>query len=412
MERRVVITGMGVISPLGLSLDEHWEGLRAGRSGVTRITRFDPSPFTSQIGGEVKGFSPEPLISRKEARRLDRFVQYAIVAMEEAVAGARLRETGFDPDRTGIIVGSGVGGIETLTTQHAVLQKSGPGRVSPFFVPMMIADMAPGMMAMRFGAKGPNWAAVSACASSAHAMGEAYRAIRHGTADVMLSGGCEAPICELSFAGFCSMRALSCRNDEPERASRPFDKGRDGFVMAEGAGIVVLEELNHARARGVEILAEVVGYGATADAYHITAPAPNGEGAARAMALALKDGGLKPTDVDYINAHGTSTELNDLTETQAIHTVFGDHSRFLLVSSTKSMIGHLLGAGGVVELVSTVMMLREGWVHPTINLEDPDPRCDLDYVPGSGRDAAIRVAISNSLGFGGHNVALAVRTFE
>ncbi len=412
MARRVVITGMGVVSPLGLSVERHWEGLREGRSGISRVSRFDPSEFSSQVAGELKGYSPEPALSRKEARRMDRFIQYAVVAMEEAAGQARLRETGFDADMTGVVIGSGIGGIETLTAGHSALLKSGPGRVSPLCVPMMIADMAPGMIAMRLGAKGPNYATVSACASSAHALGEAFRIVRDGTADIMISGGSEAPICPFAFAGFCSMRAVSRRNDDPEKASRPFDKGRDGFVIAEGAGVLVLEELEHALERGAEPLAEMIGYGATADAYHITAPAPNGEGAARAMAAALKDAGLEPEDVDYINAHGTSTQLNDLTETQAIHTVFGDHAASLMVSSTKSMIGHLLGGAGVVELLSTVLMLKNAWVHPTINLEDPDPQCDLDYVPLEGREAPIRIALSNSLGFGGHNVSLAVRKFE
>jgi len=412
MARRVVVTGMGVLSPLGLSVERHWEGLREGRSGISRLTRFDPSEFSSQMAGELKEYVPEPALSRKEARRMDRFVQYAVVAMEEAAGQARLRETGFDEDTTGVVIGSGIGGIETLTAGHSALLESGPGRVSPLCVPMMIADMAPGMIAMRLGAKGPNYATVSACASSAHALGEAFRTVRDGSADIMISGGSEAPICPFAFAGFCSMRAVSRRNDDPERASRPFDKGRDGFVIAEGAGILILEELGHALERGAEPLAEMIGYGATADAYHITAPAPNGEGAARAMAAALKDAGLRPEDVDYINAHGTSTQLNDLTETQAIHTVFGDHASSLMVSSTKSMIGHLLGGAGVVELVSTILMLRNAWVHPTINLEDPDPKCDLDYVPLEGREAPIRIALSNSLGFGGHNVSLAVRKFE
>jgi 3-oxoacyl-[acyl-carrier-protein] synthase II len=331
------------------------------------------------------------------------------VAAEEAVAHAKVREGGVTPERSGVIFGSGIGGIQTLTAQHSVLRDDGPGRVSPFFVPMMIADMAPGLISMRCNLRGPNFATVSACASAAHAIGEAFRTIRHGFADLMIAGGSEASICPLSYAGFCSMKALSRRNHDPAGASRPFDQERDGFVMGEGAGVLVLEELEHARARGVEPLAEIGGYGASADAYHMTAPDPDGDGAARAMAAALLDANLRPDEVSYINAHGTSTKLNDVTETLAIHRVFGGHASRLAVSSTKSVIGHLLGASGAVELVATIMMIREGWIHPTLNLEHPDPQCDLDYVPLVGRNADISAALSNSFGFGGHNVSIVVR---
>lgn len=412
MSRRVVITGMGVLTPIGLSVPAFWESLRAGVSGIDRITKFDPEGFDSHIGGELKGFTHDHCIEPKEARRLDSFVLYAICAAEEAVAQSRLRETGYDGSRMGVVIGSGIGGIGTLTANYDVLRDRGPRRVSPFMIPMMIPDMAPGLLSIRLGAKGPNFATVSACASSAHALGESYRLIRYGVTDLMVSGGGEASICPLSYAGFCNMKALSTRNDDPSHASRPFDAGRDGFVMAEGAGVLVLEELEHALKRGATPFAEIIGYGSTADAYHITAPQPDGEGAARAMKAALSEAGMKPSDVDYINAHGTSTQLNDQMETAAIKTVFGEYASSLMVSSTKSMTGHLLGAGGAVELVASVLMIQHGWVHPTINYTDPDPSCDLDYVPNTGRDADITVALSNSLGFGGHNVTLAIRRFS
>ncbi len=409
MPRTVVITGMGALTPIGLSVPAFWQALRRTESGIARVTRFDPSGLDSQIGAELKGFDPDPWIPKKEARRLDPFLQYAIVASEEAAAQARLREGGFDPERAGVIFGSGIGGIQTLVAQHDVMREAGPGRVSPFFVPMMIADMAPGLLSMRYNLKGVNYATVSACASSAHAIGEAFHAIRCGRADLVLAGGSEAPICPLSYAGFCAMKALSRRNDDPQAASRPFDVDRDGFVMGEGAGVLILEEAEHARRRGVEPLVEVAGYGASADAYHMTAPDPDGDGAARAMASALADAGIRPEEVAYINAHGTSTKLNDVTETLAIRRVFGPHASKLMVTSTKSLIGHLLGASGAVELIATVLMMREGWVHPTFNLHHPDPECDLDYVPLAGRDADVPVAMSNSFGFGGHNASIVVR---
>ncbi|MBN1424556.1 beta-ketoacyl-ACP synthase II [Candidatus Fermentibacteria bacterium] len=409
MPHRVVVTGMGALTPLGLSVQELWDGIRLGNNGITRLSRFDPSAFDSQIAGELKGFDPEPILTKKEARRMDLFLQYAVVAAEEAVRGARIAETGFVSPRAGVIFGSGIGGIQTLTSQHDVLLKDGPGRVSPFFVPMMIADMAPGLISMRHGLRGVNFATVSACASAAHAVGEAFRAVQHGHADLMIAGGSEASICPLSYAGFCSMKALARRNHDPQGASRPFDRDRDGFVMAEGAGALVLERLEHALARGVEPLAEIAGYGASADAYHMTAPDPEGVGATQAMAEALHDAGISPDAVDYINAHGTSTKLNDVTETLAIHRVFGPHATSLMVSSTKSMLGHTLGASGAIELIATILQIRHGWVHPTANLENPDPQCDLDYVPLVGRTADISVALSNSFGFGGHNASIVVR---
>ncbi len=412
MSYRVVVTGMGVLSPVGLSVGSFWKSLIEGRGGVGTITRFDASALDVRIAAELKGFDPSEYMEAKEIKRTDPFVQYAMAAGKQAAAQAGLKTEKVDPFRFGVIIGSGIGGITTLENQHTVLQTRGPSRVSPFFVPMMIVDMASGQLSMEFGAKGSNFATVSACSSGAHAIGEAYRLIRDGELDVMLAGGAEAPITPLSMAGFASMKAISARNDDPDHASRPFDRDRDGFVMGEGAGIVVLERLEHARARGVKVLAEMVGYGSTADAYHMTAPAPGGEGAARAMRLALQSGAIPPTDIDYINAHGTSTPLNDKFETMAIRTVFGDHANRLCVSSTKSMTGHLLGAAGGIELVACVLACDEGLIPPTINYENPDPECDLDYVPNEARRRPIRNALSNSLGFGGHNVTLVVRKFE
>ncbi|MBU1702497.1 MAG: beta-ketoacyl-ACP synthase II [Candidatus Eisenbacteria bacterium] len=411
MKRRVVITGLGVLSPVGLNTGDFWDSLIEGRSGITRITKFDPSAFSAQIAGELKGFDPVACLGAKEARRTDAFVQYALVAAQEAFDHGKLKSEGIDPERFGVIIGSGIGGINTLETQHSVLMERGPDRVSPFFVPMMIADMASGQVSMKMNAKGPNFATVSACASGAHAIGEAFRVLREGLADVMLTGGAEAPLSPLALAGFCSMKALSTRNDDPERASRPFDKDRDGFVMAEGAGILLLETLEFAKARGATILAELCGYGATADAHHLTAPAPGGEGAARAMKGAMAEAGMKPEDVDYINAHGTSTPLNDRFETMAIQHVFGAHAKKLMVSSTKSMTGHLLGAAGGIETVACVQSLLTDIVPPTINYENPDPDCDLDFVPNEARRKPVQVILSNSLGFGGHNVSLLLKKY-
>lgn len=412
MARRVVVTGFGLITSLGIDSETSWKGILSGTSGIGPITRFDTSNFSSRFAGEVKGFDPLLYIDRKEVRRMDLFLQFGMGASVMAVRHAKLDVNGLDLERFGVIVGSGIGGISTIEVQHTRYMQGGPGRISPFFVPMMISDIASGRISMLFGAKGPNYCTVSACASGSHAIGDAYRWVKFGDADVMIAGGTEAAITEMSLGGFCSMKALSSRNDEPEKASRPFDAQRDGFVLGEGAGIVILEELGHAVRRGAEIHAEIVGYGMTADAYHITAPDPNGAGAARAMAMAMREGNISPSDVDYINAHGTSTELNDKYETKAIKDVFGDHAKKLGVSSTKSMIGHLLGAAGGVECVFTVLSVKEDIMPPTINYEYPDPECDLDYVPNTARKKVVHVALTNSFGFGGHNVCISVKKFK
>lgn len=410
--RRVVVTGMGVVSPVGIGLEAFWESLKAGRSGVARITSFDPTGFPSQIGAEVKGFEPGRYMDKKDARRMDRFTQFAVASTAEALQMARLDLSRIDPDRVGVTYGTGIGGMQTLTEQFEVLRQKGPDRVSPFFVPMMIGNMAAGQIAILFGAKGPNTTVVTACASSTNAIGDAFKVLQRGDADVMIAGGSEAAFVPLAYAGFCAMRALSTRNDEPERASRPFDRERDGFVMGEGSGTVILETLEHALGRQAPILAEVVGYGMTADAYHITYPAPEGEGGARSMLRALADAGLGPQDVDYINAHGTSTEANDKFETMAIKKVFGQRAYSIPISSTKSMTGHLLGAAGAIEFIASVLTIRDGIIPPTINYEFPDPECDLDYVPNEARKARVRVALSNSFGFGGQNATLIVKAYE
>lgn len=412
MKRRVVITGLGVVTPVGNNVPEFWESLKAGRNGVTEISRFDTSKYSARIAGEVKNFDPAAHMDRKEVRRMDRYTHYAMAAYKQALADSGLKIEGEAANRVGVIIASGIGGTETWEEQHRKLIEHGPDKVSPFFVPMMISDIAAGRVSMDSGAKGINFATVSACASASHAIGEGYGSIILGESDAVICGGAEAPITPLALAGFCAMRALSTRNDQPEKASRPFDKGRDGFIMAEGSGIVILEEMEHAKARGARIYCELAGYGATADAHHITAPAPGGEGAARAMQRALATAGLKPEEVDYINAHGTSTELNDKYETAAIKSLLGERAAKVAVSSTKSMTGHLLGAAGGVELVATVLCMTNGLIHPTINYENPDPECDLDYVPNQARKADIRVALSNSFGFGGHNACLAVRRLE
>jgi len=408
---RVVVTGMGVITPIGNSVEEFWSNLKDGVSGIDRVNRFDVAQFTTQIAGEVKSFDASKYIERKEVRRMDLTQQYAIACAQQAFDQAGLGSDSLDPERAGVVVGSGIGGIETFEKQHAILLNQGPNRISPFFIPMMIIDMCAGLISIRFNFKGPNYATVSACSSGAHAISGAFKVIQRGEADVMITGGSEASITPTSLAGFCSARAISTRNHEPQKASRPFDKERDGFVMGEGAGILILESLEHAQKRGAKIFAEIVGVGLTADAYHITAPAPGGEGAIRAMRLALKDAGLAPDSVDYINSHGTSTDLGDLTETQAIKVVFGEKAKKIPVNSTKSMIGHLLGAGGAVELVAAIKSMEEGILHPTINYEFPDPECDLDYVPNQMRKVDAKVALSNSFGFGGHNTSIAVRKF-
>ncbi|NLN26751.1 MAG: beta-ketoacyl-ACP synthase II [Firmicutes bacterium] len=411
-ERRVVITGMGTLTPIGIGLKAFWEALVAGKSGVGYITQFDASGLDTRIAAEVKGFDPTEYMEKKEVRRMDRYAQMAVAAATMAIQDAKLDLDSVDRERIGCWIGSGVGGIHTLEEQARTLVERGPDRISPFFVPMMIANMASGQVSIMFGLKGPNACTVTACASGAHSIGDAFRIVQRGDADIMLAGGAEAGVSLLSMAGFCAAKALSRRNDEPERASRPFDADRDGFVMGEGAGILILESLESALDRGARIYAELVGYGATADAYHITAPAPGGEGAAQAIRLALQDAGLEPHEVDYINAHGTSTELNDYYETLAIKAALGEAAENVAVSSTKSMTGHLLGAAGGVEAIATVMAIQEGIIPPTINYEKPDPRCDLDYVPNVARRKEVRVALSNSFGFGGHNAVLAFKRYD
>ena len=412
MSNRVVITGVGVLTPIGLDVCAFWEALCQGKSGVGLISRFDTSPFRTRIAAELPGFDPSRYLDRKELKRMDLYSHYAVYSALAAAEDAQLDPTQCDAERVGVIYGSGIGGITTFEDQHSALLVKGPRRVSPFFIPMLISDIAAGLISIKLKAKGPNYATVSACASGAHAIGSAFKAIRYGDADVMITGGAEAPITPMCIAGFTSARTLSTRNDEPTRASRPFDGERDGFVVGEGAGSVILENLEHAKARGAKIYAELVGVGFTGDAHHITNPPPGHEGAARAMRIALKDADLSPEAVDYINAHGTSTVANDTPETEAIKAVFGAHAYSLAVSSIKSMIGHLLGASGAVELIATVLAITHGIVPPTINQEVPDPDCDLDYVPNKARAMDIEVALSNSFGFGGHNAALAVRKYR
>ena len=414
--RRVVITGLGAITPLGQTVKETWENLVKGKSGVGYIDRFDTSNLPVKIAAQIRDFDPLRRLSQKEAgvpiKKLDPFSIYALWAAEEAIEDSALLKGPFDPDRVGVIIASGIGGVETLEREIIVGYTKGYDRISPYLIPMMIPDMASGLIAIKYRFKGPNYCTVSACASSAHAIGDAFRLIRYGDADVMIVGGSEAPIIPTAVAGFSSMKALSTRNDEPEKASRPFDRDRDGFVMGEGAAVLVLEEYEHAMRRGAKIYAELVGYGATADAYHITAPCVDGEGAVKCMLRALEDAKLSPDEVDYINAHGTSTKLNDAVETLAIKRVFGERAYKIPISSTKSMIGHLLGAAGAIEAVATIMTIHTGIIHPTINYENPDPECDLDYVPNEARKKEVNVAISNSFGFGGHNVCLVFKKLE
>ncbi len=406
---RVFITGAGVLSPVGNSVEESWKNLVAGVSGAGPITRFDATDYETRFACEVKDFSTEGVLDRKEAKRMDRFVQFAVVASHEAVRNAALDLQSLDLERIGVIIGSGIGGMETFEEQHRNLIEKGHRRVSPFFIPMMISDMAAGQVSISFGLKGPNFATVSACASGAHAIGEALRLLRAGDADVILAGGAEATITPMAVAGFGNMRALSTRNDDPTRASRPFDRSRDGFVVGEGAGVVVLETESHARRRGAKPICELVGYGASGDAYHMTSPSVDGNGAARAMRRALEDSGLPLDRIGYINAHGTSTPAGDPIEVKAVKTVFGDHAKRLMMGSTKSMTGHLLGAAGGLEAVITALALARGVVPPTIHLEESDPECDLDFVAGSARQIQVQAALSNSFGFGGHNVTLAMQ---
>lgn len=409
--RRVVVTGMGAICAIGNDVDAVWEAAVAGRSGVAPITHFDPDGFETTFAAEVKGFDPDASVGRKERRRMDRYTQLAVTATREAVASSGL-DIGPIAERVGVLIGTGMGGIDTFEQGTEIMLERGPKRVSPFFVPMTLPNMASGVVAIDIGAKGPNLAPTSACAASAHAIGEAALMIRYGRADVMIAGGSEAPITRMGVAGFNAMGALSRRNDAPERASRPFDLERDGFVLAEGGAVLVLEELEHAMDRGATILGEVVGYGSTDDANHMVQPAPEGAGAARAMGLALQDAGIAPQDVGYINAHGTSTQLNERLETAAMKHAFGEHAAQVAISSTKSMTGHLLGAAGSLEAVITLRALATGVLPPTINQEVPDPDCDLDYIPNEAREADVAIAMSNSMGFGGHNVSLVFRRWE
>ncbi|MCK4649324.1 beta-ketoacyl-ACP synthase II [bacterium] len=413
MEKRVGITGIGAITPIGNNVPEYWAALSQGKSGIEKTTLFDVSQFTSQIAGEVKGFEPEKYIDKKEARRMDRFAQFAMAATFEAIQDSKLDLSKEDTKRIGVLLGSGIGGLGTIEKEHKVLLEKGPRRVSPFLIPMLIIDIASGMVSIKYGLKGPNFAVVTACASSAHAMGDAFKIIQRGDAEAMVTGGAEGAITPLGLAGFCSMKALSTRNDDPHKASRPFDKERDGFIMAEGAGIIILESLEHAKARGAKVYAEVVGYGMSGDAYHMTAPAPEGEGAANAMQMALDDAEMKPEEVDYINAHGTSTLLNDKYEAIAIKKVFGKYAKEIPVSSTKSMTGHLLGATGGAELIACLLALEKGIIPPTMNYEYPDPDCQgLDFVPNQARKKEVKVAMSNSFGFGGHNAVLIIKKLE
>ncbi len=401
------MTGVGLVTAAGNSTDETWEAVTAGRSAISRVSGFDPSEFSTQIAAEIKDYDPTLYMDRKDAKRNDRMVQLAANCANQCLEGVDLER--LDRNRIGVVIGSGIGGISTLETQHKIMLERGPGRVSPFFIPMLISDMAAGYVSIAHGLKGPNYSTVSACASGGNAVADAYLLIKAGMADAIVAGGAEAAVTPLSLAGFCAIKALSSRNDEPEKASRPFDRDRDGFVLGEGAGVLLVEELEHAKRRGANILAEIAGVGLSCDAYHITAPAPDGEGAIRSMEVAVEDAGVAVTDVDHINAHGTSTQLNDASETAAIKSVFGEHAYKIAVSSTKSTIGHLLGAAASVELAFCALAIRDGKLPPTINQDNPDPDCDLDYVPNRMRLQKIDVALSNSFGFGGHNVSIVVK---
>jgi 3-oxoacyl-[acyl-carrier-protein] synthase II len=409
--KRVVVTGLGALTPIGNTLADYWEGLLGGRNGIGPITLFDPSRHACRIAGEVKNFDPHQYLERKEAKRMDRFAQFAVAASKQALADAQLTINDLNAEQVGVLIGTGVGGIKVMEDQQEIYLNRGPDRCSPFMIPMMIANMAAGLTAIHTGAKGPNSCTVTACASGSHAIGDAFRLIQRGYAKAMICGGTEAAVTPLSLAGFASVRALSTRNDDPAHASRPFDRDRDGFVMGEGCGILLLEDLEHALSRGASIYAEMVGYGMTCDAYHMTAPVPEGYGATRSMELALKDGELAPEQVSYINAHGTSTPANDVTETKAIKKALGEAAYSAAISSTKSMTGHLLGGSGGIEAVATVMAVAKDKIPPTMNLKNPDPECDLDYVPHQSRDRRVEVALSNSFGFGGHNVTLAFKKY-
>ena len=412
-EKRVVVTGLGVISPVGNDIAGFWQALKEGRSGIGSITSFDASSYDSRIAGEVKGFDPVLYgISSKDTKRTEKFVQYAVAASKQAIDDSGLDLDKEDRQRIGVLIGSGIGGLHTIEAEHMILLEKGPSRLSPFLIPMLIVNEAAGQVAIMFGLNGPNSCVATACASGAHAIGDAFKILERGDADIIICGGTESSIVPLGVGGFCALKALSTRNNEPQKASRPFDRERDGFVMSEGCGVVVLETLEHAKKRNAHIYAEMVGYGMSCDAYHITAPDPKGKGAARAMTEAMKDANLKPEDVDYINAHGTSTKLNDAVETLAIKAALGNHAKRVMVSSTKSMTGHLLGAGGGVEFIVCCLSIKDNVVPPTINYEFPDPDCDLDYVPNTARKTKVETCMSNSLGFGGHNATLAVKRFK
>jgi len=412
LNRRVVVTGIGLVSALGIGTSETWAALLAGQSGVTRITKFDISGYATQIAAEVKGFDPLAFLEKKDIKKMDLFIQYAIAAAQFAMDDSKLEITADNAPNIGVFIGSGIGGFITIEREHEALLNGGPRKVSPFFIPSAIINLAAGQVSIRFGAKGPNSATCTACSASAHAIGDAYEIIKRCDADAMIAGGSEAAICPMSVAGFGQLRALSTRNDDPPRACRPFDKNRDGFIIGEGAGVIVLEELEHAKRRGAPIYAEIVGYGMSSDAYHMTAPSEDGDGARRAMAMAIRKANIAPDDVDYINAHGTSTPYNDRIETHAIHNCFGDHAGKLAISSTKSMTGHLLGGAGGLEAGITALAVHQQVVPPTINLDDPDPDCDLDYVPHQKRKMPIRYALSNSFGFGGTNATLLFKKYE
>lgn len=411
-KNRVVVTGVGAITPIGLNAPEYWNGLIAGKSGIGKITTFDTTQHEVKIAAEVKGYNPEDHFDKKESRKMEHFVQFPVVAAREAIKDAGIDLDKENREHIGVMVGVGIGGIGIIEEQHTILLEKGPKRVSPFLIPKMIPNMASGQIAISLGLKGPNTCVCTACATSGHAIGDAFKTIQRGAAVMMVAGGSESAITPLGLAGFTNMQALSTRNDDPEKASRPFDKERDGFVMGEGTGILILEELEHALARGAKIYAEIAGYGLTCDAYHITAPSPDGEGGARGMAMAVEDAGLKPEDVDYVNAHGTSTPLNDKLETKAIIRVFGDRAKEIPISSNKSMIGHLLGAAGGAEALATCLTIKNDLIPPTINYEFPDPECNLDYVPNIARKKVVNVAISNSLGFGGHNTTLLFKKYN
>jgi 3-oxoacyl-[acyl-carrier-protein] synthase II len=411
-DRRVVVTGLGVVTPLGHAVEAFWKHLVSGECGIDRITAFDPAGFDTQIAGEVKNFDASPAFpSPKDVRRTDRYSQFGVHAAWQALKDSGAELDKLNRDEIGVIIGSGIGGLETTTAQHKILLERGPGRLSPFMIPMLISNMASGLFSMYQNLRGPNFSTCSACATANHALGEAWRTIKMGEAVMMFAGGAEATIVPIGIGGFCAMRAMSTRNDDPKHASRPFDKERDGFVMGEGAGVIALEELEHAKKRGAKIYCEITGYGNTADAHHLTAPSPGGEGAARCMRMALRNGGLNLTDISYINAHGTSTPQGDVCETQAIKTVFGDHARKLAVSSTKGATGHMLGAAGAVEMTVCALAIKHGAVPPTINLQVPDPECDLDYVPNTVREMPVNAVINNSFGFGGHNASIAAKKF-